>query len=125
MSVKVGNIVEGVVTSITKFGAFVLLPNGETGLVHISEIAHSYVKDINDYLKKDDVVKVKVLSTEAGGKVALSIKQARKKEIPAGKPDHSFEDKLSRFLKESDERQQDIKRSNESKRGHRSYRHYS
>lgn len=122
MSVKVGNIVEGVVTSITKFGAFVLLPNGQTGLVHISEVAHSYVKDINDYLKKDDVIKVKVLSTEAGGKVALSIKQTRKKEVPASKPDHSFEDKLTRFLKESDERQQDIKKSNETKRGSRTYR---
>ncbi|NLI70936.1 MAG: S1 RNA-binding domain-containing protein [Firmicutes bacterium] len=126
MSLKVGHIVEGVVTGITNFGAFVLLPNGVTGLVHISEVAHTYVKDVNDYLKKDDVVKVKVLSTAEGGKVALSIKQAKeKKEVPSRKPDHSFEDKLSRFLKESDERQQDIKRSNDPRRGHRSYRHHS
>ncbi|NLZ28986.1 MAG: S1 RNA-binding domain-containing protein [Firmicutes bacterium] len=125
MSLKVGHIVEGVVTGITNFGAFVLLPNGVTGLVHISEVAHTYVKDINDYLKKDDVVKVKVLSAAAGGKVALSIKQAKEKKVPSRKPDHSFEDKLSRFLKESDEHQQDIKRSNDPRRGHRSYRHHS
>ncbi len=119
MSVKEGDILEGVVTSITRFGAFVLLPNGETGLVHISEIAKSYVKDINEYLKKDEVVKVKVLSVEKDGKVSLSIKQAHEKKSERKKPSASFEDKLTRFLKESDERQHDLKKNMESKRGNR------
>lgn len=123
MSVNVGSIVEGVVTSITRFGAFVLLPSGETGLVHISEVANTYVKDINEFLKKDDVVRVKVLSVEGDGRVGLSIKQAQpgnKKRSSA--PDPSFEDKLNRFLKESDERQQDIKKNTESKRGGKTFR---
>ena len=64
MALEVGAIVEGVVTGITNFGAFVSLPDGKTGLVHISEIADAYVKDINDYVKKNDTVKVKVLSVD-------------------------------------------------------------
>jgi len=118
MSVKVGEIVEGVVTSITNFGAFVLLPDGKTGLVHISEIAHNYVKDINEHLQKDDTIKVKVLSVEDDGKVSLSIKQAQEKKENK-KPTASFEDKLSRFMKESDERQHDLKKNMDSKRGNR------
>ncbi len=120
MPVKVGNIVEGVVTGITSFGAFILLPNGDTGLVHISEVADSYVKDIHDYLKKDDKVDVKVLSVDGNGKIGLSIRRARKESSRYRKEDRSsFEDKLSRFLKESDERLQDLKRNTESKRGGR------
>jgi len=127
MSIEVGSIVEGVITGITNFGAFVLLPNGETGLVHISEVADAYVKDINDYLKKEDKVKVKVLSAE-GKKIGLSIRQAkpggRERKNMGQKTSHNFEDKLSRFLKESEERLQDLKRNTESKRGGRgsSYR---
>lgn len=117
MPVEVGSIVEGVVTGITNFGAFVTLPGGETGLVHISEIANSYVRDIHDHLKKSDLVKVKVLSVD-GGKIGLSVRQAlpgsRRRENRA-----TFEDKLARFMKESDERLQDLKRNTESKRGGR------
>ncbi|MHB1842813.1 MAG: S1 RNA-binding domain-containing protein, partial [Sulfobacillus sp.] len=58
--IEVGQIVEGVVTGITHFGAFVLLPGGKTGLVHISEIADSYVRDVHEFLKENDPVKVKV-----------------------------------------------------------------
>ena len=76
MTLEVGAIIEGVVTGITNFGAFVSLPDGKTGLVHISEIADAYVKDINDYVKKNDTVKVKVLSVDPSGKIGLSIKQA-------------------------------------------------
>ena len=76
MALEVGAIIEGVVTGITNFGAFVSLPDGKTGLVHISEIADAYVKDINDYVKKNDTVKVKVLSVDPSGKIGLSIKQA-------------------------------------------------
>ena len=121
MPVKVGNIVEGVVTGITNFGAFILLPGGDTGLVHISEVADSYVKDINDYLKKDDKVNVKVLSVDGSGKIGLSIRQARKDYSRYSRKEDrsSFEDKLTKFLKESDERLQDLKRNTESKRGGR------
>jgi len=122
MSVQLGIIVEGVVTGITNFGAFVELPGGQTGLVHISEIAEVYVKDVNDFLKKDDRVKVKVISIEDNGKIGLSIRQAASKPSrrPAGKKmSPSFEEKLARFLKESDEKQQHLRRSYNAKRGGR------
>jgi S1 RNA binding domain protein len=124
-SIQVGSIVEGVVTGITNFGAFVLLSNGETGLVHISEVADSYVKDINEHLQKKDKVKVKILSVNGDGKIGLSIRRALpgEKKKPQGRsfrssfqPSLSFEDKIAKFMKESDERQQDIKRHTESKR---------
>ncbi len=126
--IVVGDIVEGVITGITKFGAFVELPGGTTGLVHISEIADEYVKDINEFFKKADKVKVKVLTVENNGKIGLSIRQAvegatshkksgRSKPAPVNKV--SFEDKMNRFLKESDERLLDLKRNTESKRGGR------
>lgn len=122
MSFVVGDIVEGIVTGITHFGAFVQLPNGETGLVHISEVADTYVRDINEYFQKKDKVKVKILSIDGKGKIGLSIKQA----MNDGKPHHgskqsrmSFEDKLSKFLKDSDERLQDLRRNTEAKRGGR------
>ena len=75
MSIEIGSKVQGKVTGITNFGAFVELPEGKTGLVHISEVADSYVKDVNDHLKVGDQVEVKVLS-EKEGKIALSIKKA-------------------------------------------------
>ncbi len=126
--IVVGTIVEGVITGITKFGAFVELPGGTTGLVHISEIADEYVKDINEFFKKADKVNVKVLTVENNGKIGLSIRQAvegskpqkrngRSKPAPVNKA--SFEDKMNRFLKESDERLLDLKRNTESKRGGR------
>ncbi|MBS4008448.1 MAG: S1 RNA-binding domain-containing protein [Clostridium sp.] len=120
MSLVVGAIVEGVVTGITHFGAFVQLSNGETGLVHISEVADSYVKDINEHLQKKDKVKVKILSVDGNGKIGLSIKQAnssggRGSQSKASRM--SFEDKLNKFLKDSDERLLDLKRNTESKRG--------
>ena len=74
MELEIGAIQEGKVTGITKFGAFVLLPGGKSGLVHISEIANAYV---NDYLEVGDTVKVKILSVNEAGKVNLSIKQAQ------------------------------------------------
>jgi len=120
--------VEGVITGITKFGAFVELPNGSTGLVHISEVDEDYVKDINDFYKKSDKVSVKVLSVENNGKIGLSIKQAKEDYTPKRKKEKkqvesgnkaSFEDKMNRFLKESDERLLDLKRNTESKRGSR------
>lgn len=122
MAVEAGSILEGVVTGITDFGAFVTLPGGKTGLVHISEVANSYVKDIHDHLKKSDLVKVKVLSVDGSGKIGLSIRQAMAGYSARGHRREnraSFEDKLARFMKESDERLQDLKRNTESKRGGR------
>jgi S1 RNA binding domain protein len=75
MSIQVGSVVEGVVTGITNFGAFVELPGGKVGLIHISEVADVYVRDVKDFLKEQDKVKVKVLSVDERGKIGLSIKQ--------------------------------------------------
>ena len=103
MDLSPGDIVEGVVTNVAKFGAFVDLEDGKSGLVHISEIADTFVKDINNHISEGDEVKVKVLSIDEKGKIALSIKDAiEKKEEPKDeKVDQRFEDILSKFLKES------------------------
>ena len=176
MALEVGNIVEGTVTGIAKFGAFVELPDKSVGLVHISEVASEYVNDVNDYLKVQDKIKVKVITIDDKGKIALSIKQAQPAAPQEKRQDHfhrdhehgngrkfhhftrrensgdreasapaprnqerrsfsggyrqsarqeapaSFEDKLSRFLKDSDERLLDLKRNVESKRGGRGAR---
>ncbi|SEO92077.1 MULTISPECIES: S1 domain-containing RNA-binding protein [Propionispora] len=142
MSIEIGSVVEGVVTGITNFGAFVELPGGKVGLIHISEVADVYVRDVKDFLKEQDKVKVKVLSVDERGKIGLSIKQlqapnpnaavgpkrvyANDNRRPANdnrRPNKfntvSFEDKLNKFLKDSDERLSDLKRNTESKRGGR------
>ena len=131
MSIEVGSVLEGVVTGITNFGAFVELPGGQVGLIHISEVADVYVRDVKDFLKEQDKVKVKVLSVDTRGKIGLSIKQLAApapKKSPAPQDARrpvskmspvSFEDKISQFLKNSDERLSDIKRNTESKRGGR------
>ena len=93
MSIEVGNKVQGKVTGITNFGAFVELPEGKTGLVHISEVADSYVKDVNDHLKIGDTVEVKVIS-EKDGKIALSIKKAIDK--PEGQTSTSYPQRPAR-----------------------------
>lgn len=139
MEVEVGKIVEGKVTGITNFGAFVHLSNGKTGLVHISEVALAYVKDINDHLKVSDVVKVKVISVDEKGKVSLSIKKAieEQKKNEASRPaevefssiksstDLSFEEKMKMFMQDSDEKMSDLRRNMDSKRGGGSYRRSS
>ncbi|MBA2876717.1 S1 domain-containing RNA-binding protein [Thermaerobacillus caldiproteolyticus] len=130
MSIEVGSKLQGKVTGITKFGAFVELPEGVTGLVHISEVADNYVKDINDHLKVGDVVDVKVINVERDGKIGLSIKKAKESQ-PSQRPRNkandraakeSFEQKISRFLKESEDRLASLKRHTESKRGGRGAR---
>ena len=73
MAIEVGSVLEGVVSGITEFGAFIELPEGKVGLVHISEVADEFVKDIKDFLKEKDTVKVKVLSVDERGKIGLSI----------------------------------------------------
>ena len=141
MSIEVGSKVQGKVTGITNFGAFVELPDGKTGLVHISEVADNYVKDINEHLKVGDEVEVKVMNVEADGKIGLSIRkakpQAERPERPAQRPrrdnnrsndrndrqpKENFEQKMARFLKDSDERLTTLKRATESKRGGRGAR---
>ncbi len=77
MSLDIGSILEGVVTGITSYGAFIRLPGGNTGLVHISEVAEEYVQDIRQYLKERDTVQVKVLGINNKGKYDLSLKQAK------------------------------------------------
>nr|WP_309101584.1 S1 domain-containing RNA-binding protein [Fredinandcohnia onubensis] len=140
MSIEVGSKVQGKVTGITNFGAFVELPEGSTGLVHISEVADNYVKDINEHLKVGDQVEVKVINVEKDGKIGLSIKKA--KENPNPQPQRprnngprnnrndqrnnnkteSFEQKMNRFLKDSEDRLSSLKRNTESKRGGRGAR---
>ena len=140
MSIEVGSKVQGKVTGITNFGAFVELPDGKTGLVHISEVADNYVKDINEHLKVGDEVEVKVMNVEADGKIGLSIRkakpQAERPERPQRprrennrsndrndrQPKENFEQKMARFLKDSDERLATLKRATESKRGGRGAR---
>lgn len=125
MPVEVGQILVGRITGITKFGAFVELPGGDTGLVHISEVADSFVKDVNDYVKQDETVRIKVIGISQDGKISLSIRKAKddykEKRTTTQKDTMSFEDKLSKFLKDSEERLLDIKRNHEAKRGSGAY----
>ena len=76
MQLEVGAILEGTVTGITKFGAFVSLPEGKSGMVHISEVADVYVNEIKDFIKEGQTVKVKIISIGEDGKISLSIKKA-------------------------------------------------
>ena len=137
---EVGAIYEGKVTGLTAFGAFVSLPDGKSGMVHISEVSNSFVKDIKDFLKEGQDVKVKVVSISEEGKISLSIKKAEdapKKEnarpprkterapranVWQGQPKQSsesmsFEDMMARFKQVSDEKMTDLKRNSDSKHG--------
>src|SRR5690625_709839 len=124
MSVEVGSKLSGKVTRITNFGAFVELPEGSTGLVHISEVADKYVKDINDHLNVGDEVKVKVLNVERDGKIGLSIKKANEsyEKQAEKKRSESFESKMNKFLKESEDKLASLKKHTESRRGGRGAR---
>lgn len=130
MQLEVGKTVEGKVSGITNFGAFIQLEGGKTGLVHISEVAISFVKDIRDHLKENDSVKVKILSIDDKGKISLSIKKALEEEMALAKasraPAHvtfgsangemSFEDKMKQFMQDSEEKMSAIKRNLDNKR---------
>ncbi len=76
MALEIGEVVEGKVTGLTKFGAFIQLPEDRSGMVHISEVSNQFVKEISDYLEKGQTVNVKILSIDDSGKIGLSIKQA-------------------------------------------------
>jgi S1 RNA binding domain protein len=126
MSITVGKIVEGEITGITNFGAFIKLENGKTGLCHISEVSDDYVKDIKNYLTKGDTVKVKIIKIE-GDKISLSIKAAKPKEekkSPKPKkqkqyrgPKKDFEDLLDDFMKESSQKLQEVQTKKNSRKG--------
>ena len=77
MELAVGSIVTGKVTTITKFGAFIALPGGKSGLVHISEVAPTFVNDVHDFLAEGQEVSVKILAITPEGKINLSIKQTQ------------------------------------------------
>ena len=145
MQIDVGQIVEGKVTGITNFGVFVDLGEGKSGLVHISEIAQTYVSDVKEFVKVDDVVKMKVLNISEDGKISLSIKKAQE---PIQKPRNngprtpraprqestpnyaspaavwtpkksesaSFEDMMAKFKATSDEKFSDLKKKNPEQR---------
>lgn len=125
MPIEIGSEIEGKVTGLTKFGAFMELPEGKVGLVHISQISDSYVTDITKHLRVGDMIKVKVLGSAKEGKYDLSIKQVgktawqmkpRRQREETGKPaPGSFEDKITQFLKQSEEKLLDWKRNLEVK----------
>ena len=144
MEFGVGSILEGKVTGITKFGAFVSLPEGKSGLGHISEIAYSYVNAVKDHLKEGQEVKVKVIGIDENGRINLSIKKAMDppprpagQGRPGGRPGgHSgggfrgkpapaepttFEDRLKQFLASSDSKLSELLQSERrsSRRGGR------
>ena len=138
MQLEVGMVLEGKVTGITKFGAFVELPGGRTGMVHISEVASTFVKEIRDYVTENQTIRVKILNINEDGKISLSMKRAvdppprtgnsAPRQQRPGRPGNyewqsrrneggSFEEMMSRFKQTSDEKMSDLKRCMESKRG--------
>ncbi len=143
MTIEIGSTVKGAVLKVADYGAIVRLPEGCTGLVHISEIANTFVRDVREYIREGDEITVKVLRIGPKGRFELSLKQcdnnhsnSDSKPVTAsvganrnGKRNYenhdtasshepaSFEDRISRFLKDSEERMRDLKRHIESKRG--------
>lgn len=136
MQPQVGDLLEGKITGITKFGVFVEIGENTTGMVHISEVARTFVSEIRDFVKEGDTVKVKVLSIGDDGKISLSMKRAqeddrnrerasrRQRPFAPPKPDNSFvwtasknegasfEDMMNKFKQTSDEKFSDLKRKN-------------
>jgi len=135
MAIEVGQKLQGKITGISKFGAFVDLGKGKSGLVHISQVASTFVKDINEVVKVGDEVHVKVLSISEDGKIGLSIKDAQDKPTEKKAPqdrkpslpkavkeapkDQSFDNLMSSFLKDSESRLSSLRRNTEGKRGGR------
>ena len=113
MLLEVGDIVKGKVTGITKFGVFVELENGKTGMVHISEVAATYVREIKDYVQIGQEVSVKILTVGDDGKIGLSMKKAAEQTAEASKPAEpapSFDEILSNFMKSSNEKMSSLKK---------------
>ncbi|MBQ8503644.1 MAG: S1 RNA-binding domain-containing protein [Clostridia bacterium] len=140
---EIGTIVEGKITGLTAFGAFVSLPDGKSGMVHISEVSNSFVKDIKEFLKEGDTVKVKVVNITEEGKISLSIRKAEEPKADAqpkrgprparndrprsanvwqgqqSKPKEAmtFEEMMAQFKQASDEKMSDLKRSTDGRHG--------
>lgn len=137
MVLEVGTIVDGVVTGLTNFGAFVSLPDNKSGMVHISEVSTEYVKDIKDHLSENQQVKVKILAIGDDGRISLSIRRANEatKTADTRKPQRSsrqqnvwqgqqtkntgeamsFEDMMAKFKQDSEEKMSALKRSSDSR----------
>ena len=152
MKLETGSILTGKVTGITKFGAFVSVAPGKSGLVHISEIANTYVSDISEFLSEGQEVTVKIINIDDNGRLNLSIKAAlpapepKKEEprreqrprtggytrpapaqtsepvsaqpqvyVPTPSADASFEDKLKRFMQDSDSKMASVRQYSERK----------
>ena len=146
MEFEVGTVLEGKVSGVKKFGAFVALPEGKTGMVHISEVSNEFIQDLSTVLSEGQTVKVKVINIGEDGKIALSIKRtlpppdrSARPSRPAGqrparpqRPDTprvwqpkrqapqgdlSFEDMMAKFKTQSEEKISDLKRVTENHRG--------
>ena len=147
MQIDIGSVYDGTVTGLTKFGAFVKLENGASGMVHISEVSNEYVNDISEKLSEGDTVKVKVLEINEKGKISLSIKKALpqeekpKPQRPSrprrennenrgwkGAPQQdnsapmSFEDMMAKFKAQSEDKMSDLKKMSDKRGGNTGYR---
>jgi S1 RNA binding domain protein len=145
MALEIGSIVEGRVFKLTRYGVLVELPDSKVGLIHISEVANTFVHDVADYYQVGDAVRAKVMSMGERDRVELSVKKAIGEdgvEEPQPRPGReqpvrpprarqprsgdrgagaragpqTFEDRLSSFMKKSEERQQDFRRSRDIRR---------
>lgn len=140
IKVEVGTTMKGTVLKVADYGAIVRLAGGQTGLIHISEIADTYVRDVTEYINESNEVTVKVLRLNQKGRYELSLRQcdsasppraldtseeahstadARERRMECGSRMSvaTFEDRLSRFLKDSEEKQHDLKRHLDTRRG--------
>ncbi len=144
MQIDIGSVHEGTVTGITKFGAFVKLENGASGMVHISEVSNEYISEISEHLAEGDKIKVKVIEINEKGKISLSIKKAmpkpEKPKSPKPKKENnsnrgwkgtpqqetsapmSFEDMMAKFKAQSEDKMSDLKRSSDKRGGNTGYR---
>ena len=127
MDFEVGAILAGKITGITKFGAFVTIAPGKSGLVHISEITSTYVSDVRNHLAEGQEVMVKIIGVDQSGRMNLSIKAAvtepaeeprrhsQPKQQDAAASEPSFEDKLKRFMQDSDNKMSGLKQFSDKK----------
>lgn len=140
MQFEIGQIVEGKITGITNFGAFIDLGNKKSGMVHISEVASTFVKNISDFFQVGQIIKAKIINISNKGEIALSIKKAEENaslkkfsktvsdkkssglsnfewQSPKKKSHASFEDMLSMFKSASEEKISNLKKAIDSRRG--------
>jgi S1 RNA binding domain protein len=129
MAVEIGAVYEGTVVKVLKYGAIVRLPEGTSGLVHISEITDAFVQDVSDYLREGDTVKVKVTGEKEGGRYEMSARQVEPLTPHEGTPSalmasrprprptsQEFEERLGDFMKTSNQRLNELQRSRNVRR---------